>query len=212
MKKYVYCGLVAAVFVTAVPLIKAIEPISMVVGAVVITGVSKAVDGLIYLFGPSKSDQEYKKRHDALKTLSKKDFIDCIKYMRDMGNQSDIEILAQHELYRYENFLEAVKELIPNYNKCIKALMVELDNNPKARLVRGFETDHLYHKGAGLLRKRAKDFSEFYKLIKKLYDEVLLREQQAMKQSIAVVFDDEAPAPDDVAQPLVTESGENINE
>ena len=173
MNKRMCVWFLAAVFVATVLEINAIEPVSMVVGAVVITGVSKAIDGLMYLFGPSKSAQEYEKRHEYLKTLSKKDFIFDIKAARQDGKKTDLQILAQHELYRYKDFIEAIKELIPSYDEYIKVLMLELENNPKARIVRGFETDHLYHKGAGLLKKKAKDFSEFYQLIKKFYAEVL---------------------------------------
>ena len=182
MNKQMCAGVIVVVYYVSVLSIQAIEPVSMVVGAVVITGVSKAIDGLCYLFGPSKSKQDYKERHEHLKTLGHKEFVADIESAREQGNKSELDILAQHELYRYEEFLTAIIELIPSYDQYIKALMAELDENPKARIVMGFETDHLYHKGAGIFRKKAKDFSEFYQLIQKLYAEVLQRERQALEQ------------------------------
>ena len=202
MNKRVCFGVLAVAFVAVVPISKAFEPVSIAVGAVVITGVSKAADGLLYLFGPSKSSQDYEKRHASLKILSKKDFIDGIEFMRTLGRKSEVDILAQHELYQYEHFIEAAKESVPGYDKYIKALMLELDKNPKARLVSGFETDHLYHKFKGFFKKKAKDFSEFYRLVRKLYDEVLQREKQASENGLALALNDVALAAEAATQLL----------
>lgn len=186
MNKRMYLGiLIVTIFATSNnQIVKAIEPISLAVGALVTVGVSKAVDGLIYLFGPSKSAVEYETRHGDLQRFSKRDFAIAMDAAQQTDLKSEQEILSQHELYRYENFIATIKEKCPNYANYIKALMQELNDNPKARLVRGFETDHVYHKAAAFFKKRAKDFSAFYRLIQKLYAEVLAQEQQAAAQKV----------------------------
>lgn len=186
MKNRMYLGVlvVAGIAMGNIAVVKAIEPVSMIVGALVVTGVSKAIDGIIYLFGPSKSNQDYKDRHARLKLFSKKDFKESVELARETVQQADLEILSQHELYRYEDFIEVIKEMCPDYAAYIKALMHELDDNPKARIVKGFETDHLYHKWAGILKKKAKDFSAFYRLIQKLYVQVLEQEKKLEEQRL----------------------------
>lgn len=182
MKKRIYLGIVVTAILAIVNThaIKAIEPVSMVVGALAVAGISKAIDGVMYLLGPSKSDNEYTRRHEERSQMSKAEFIAGIQTERQLSKTPDPDkkILTNHELYRYQAFIDAIKETCPDYASYIKALMAELDANPKTRIVRGFETDHLYHKGKGVFMKRAKDFSEFYKLIQKLYAEVLMQEKQ----------------------------------
>lgn len=183
MKRHIYVGaLIALSFSTfTVQSIKAIEPISIALSTLAIVGISKGIDSLMHLFGPSKSDRDFKQRHEELLKTSRDGFVASILIKRQIATTSnaqfvDQEILMDHELYRHPAFIEAAKEHCPDYGKYIKALMIELNNNTKARIVRGFETDHLYHKGAVFFKKSAKDFSQFYTLIQKLHTEVLLQE------------------------------------
>ncbi len=183
MNKHVSIAFVATASLVVAPSVNAFDPVTIAVGAAASAGISKAIDGLVYLTSSSKSDQDYAAQHERLQFFTKKDFIDDITFALRITKQSALDFITQHELYRYPPFIEAIKELFPEYAQYIKALMQALEDNPKLRLVRGFETDHLYHKGAGLFKKNARDFSEFYELIKKLCAEVLAQEQADATQS-----------------------------
>lgn len=188
MNKRICLGVFAVTALTAFnsSSVKAIEPVSMAAGALVVAGVGKAIDGIVWLFSPSQTTKDYEARHERLNLFTKKEFVDDIDTARNILGKTDLEILSQHELYRYKNFIDAIKEICPGYAEYIKTLMLELDNNPTARLVRGFETDHLYHKGSRILKKRSKDFSQFYILIQKLYAEVLAQEVKLEEQQLAL--------------------------
>ena len=80
--------------------------------------------------------------------------------------------------------------------------MHELNNNFKARLVPGFETDFFYHKCKFFLQNDARDFSEFYELIKKLYAEVLDQEEQLKEMLILKAAQANTSQPD-LSQALV---------
>ena len=178
MNKRICIVFLAGISLATVQSAKAIGAAAIGAGVLVSTGINKAVDGLIYLFSTPKNEKDLAARHEQLKFFTKKDFIDDIEFAQLSLKKSALDFLAQHELYKYPNFIEAIKEIFPEYATYIKALMQELNDNPKARLVPGFEVDHLYHKGAKLFKKKACDFSEFYKLVKKLYAQVLAEEQQ----------------------------------
>jgi hypothetical protein len=178
MNKRIYIAFLAMTSFAAIPSARAMDPATMVVGGLVSAGVNKAADGLACLLLPSKGDKDYAARHEQLKFFTKQDFIEDIEFACSAGKKGALDFLTQHELYKYPHFIEAIKEIFPEYAQYIKALMQELNDNPKARLVHGFETDHLYHKGARLFKKNARDFSEFYELIKKLYAQVLAEEQR----------------------------------
>ena len=178
MKKLARIVFVTAAYLAITPSGKPLDPATIIVSALVGTGVNKTVDGLIYLFSSSKSDKDYAASYERLRFFTKQNFIEDFRVAFSVLKHGALDILVQHELYKHPNFIEAVKETFPEYPEYIKALMPALNDNPKARLVRGFETDHLYHKGAGIFRKGARDFSEFYELIKKLYAEVLAQEQR----------------------------------
>lgn len=199
MNKRMYLGiLIVTIFATSNnQIVKAIEPISLAVGALIATGVSKGIDGLFSLFGSSKSAANFKERHEERRKTSKDEFILGIKLKRHLSTPADADrkILTNHELYNYQAFLDAIKETCPDYAEYIKILMQELNNNPSARIVNGFETDHLYHKAAGIFRKRAKDFSAFYILIQKLYAQVLIEESLAKN----------APPPQETDAPSATQ-------
>ena len=80
--------------------------------------------------------------------------------------------------------------------------MHELNNNFKARLVPCFETDFFYHSGMKFFHKDAKDFSEFYELVKKLYAEVLDQEDQLKEMLILKAAQANTSQPD-LSQALV---------
>lgn len=161
----------------------------MVVQAVVTTIVS---EGVRWGLSASLSDKEYKQKDAHYRWLSKEDFLKEFKREVVLSGLTQATILVSHEMYKYPAFIAAIKESCPDYAQYIKKLMNDLEENPENRLVRGFETDHLYHKCALIFKgKKARDFSEFYELIKKLYAEVVAQEQQfaVQKKAEAVAAD-----------------------
>lgn len=173
------CIVALAVFsIATVPLVKAFDPATIILGALVGAGINKAIDGAIYLVSPSKSDADYTANHARFSVYTKKDFLDKIEVARDRLEGGAFYFLTQHELYRYPNFIAALKETFPEYAEYIKTLMQILKVTPNAAIVRGFETDHVYHKCKRFFKNDARDFSEFYELIKKLYAQVLAQEEE----------------------------------
>ena len=158
--------------------IKAFEPLTILASSLAAVAISKSVDGLLHLIGPSKNKIDAKQRQKELEGTSKEEFIATITLKRQVSRTADKEILADHELYKHQAFIDAIKETCPDYTNYIKALMLELEKNPKARVIEGFNTDHMYHKCKSFFKKDAKDYSQFYVLIKKLYNEVLAQEKQ----------------------------------
>lgn len=157
--------------------VKAFEPVTILVSSLAVVAISKSIDGLLNLIGPSKNKIDAKQRHKELEGTSKEEFIATIALKRQVSKTADREILADHELYKHQAFIVAIKETCPDYPHYIKALMLELEKNPKARIVEGFDTDHMYHKCKSFFKKDAKDYSQFYVLIKNLYAEVLAQEK-----------------------------------
>ena len=187
-----------AVFsIATVPLVKAFDPATILLGALVGAGINKAIDGAIHLLSPSKSDEEYTANHARFSACTKKDFLDKIEVARDHLEGGAFYFLTQHELYRYPNFIAALKETFPeHYAEYIKKLMQILKDTPNAVIVRGFETDHVYHKCKRFLQNDARDFSEFYELIKKLYAQVLAQEEEtaALKAQNVILQTDLCPS------------------
>ena len=154
-----------------------LDVLSIAVGALVSSGIASLTN---WLTSPSKDKTEYERRHNHFKTLSKEGFVSEISGMNTAAGQSDHDILRQHELYRYPNFIAAIKTACPSYASYIKSLKEEITYNYKARAVRGFKTER---RGSFLTRNlrdvRSYDYYEFYELIKRLSDEVLIEEELA---------------------------------
>jgi hypothetical protein len=156
------------------------DVISIAIGALVSSSIASLTN---WLTSPSKDKAEYERRHTHFKTLSKDRFLDEITIMSNTSGETERDMLRQHELYRYPNFIAAIKSACPNYADYIKNLNNEIAINYKARIVRGFK---LERRGSFLTRNlrdvRSYDYYEFYELIKKLHEEVVLEEKQKLSQ------------------------------
>ncbi len=157
------------------------DVISIAVGALVSSGIASLTN---WLTSPSKDKAEYERRHTHFKTLSKDGFLDEIIIMNTTTGQTERDMLSQHELYRYPNFIAAIKSACPNYGVYIKNLNDEIAINYKARIVRGFKVER---RGSFLTRnlrdERSNDYYEFYELVKTLHEEVLAEEKKITSQA-----------------------------
>ncbi len=146
---------------------------------------SLVVSGVIgiatYLLTESKTQQEYDERHAIFYDKNNLFFLELIESIKNNPRlkNSELKILSNHEMYRYESFIEAIKESCPEYAQYIKELYAELVINYKKRKVRGFKriykTNIISRELPG--HNPADDYFEFYELIKTLYQEVLVAEQ-----------------------------------
>ena len=173
--------LILSLTLTQLTPVHGFDVISIAVGALVSSGIASLTN---WLTSPSKDKEEYERRHNHFKALSKDGFLDEIIIMNTTTDQAERDILRQHELYRYPNFIAAIKSVCPNYADYIKSLKEEITHNHKARLVRGFKTER---RGSFLTRNlrdvQPNDYYEFYELIKWLHEEILLEEKQAILQA-----------------------------
>ncbi|MBM3887320.1 hypothetical protein FJ364_05310, partial [Candidatus Dependentiae bacterium] len=140
--------------------IKAVDILSIAVGALVSSGISSVTN---WITKPSNDSAEYEKRHNHFKTLSKEAFLEEIAAMNTTSGLLERDILSQHELYRYPNFIAAIKTACPSYGTYIKALFAEISSNYKARMVRGFKVEK---RGSFITRNlrsvKSTDYYEFY--------------------------------------------------
>ena len=163
---------------------------AVAIGVAVNLIASGTIEGLRYFLSKSKNEEEYELRHVLFKDKRMSYFINSLETLKNISDADDAEevFLTDHELYRYPNFVKAIKKSCPGYAEYIKNLYFELAQNYKKRKVRGFE--RVYKKNL-LTRnlpgnKPEEDNFEFYELIKKLYQEVL--EQEQRDQLIALIL------------------------
>lgn len=154
-----------------------IDPISIAVGVIFDKTIQYSCE---WLFAQSTTKAEYLKRHQLLEKQTKSFFLSALELAKS-AQGSDFT-LSQYELYRYPNFIQALKEFCPEeYATYIKALFIELINNPKKSEVQGFVTRHLIvSAGCGVRSINLGTYYEFFELIKILYIELV--EQEIMQQ------------------------------
>lgn len=140
-----------------------------------------------YFQANARKQQAIESEHHLLNEKRKEYFLDKIhkKFKGSDVKIAEKSILTNHTLYRYPNYVDAMKETCPGYPEYIKTLLVDLNRHPHHRTVEGFKT---LQKGSLLFSSRANDFYEFYELVKALDKEVRIQEHQ---EATAAAFQQE---------------------
>ena len=82
--------------------------------------------------------------------------------------------LEDYAKYRYQNYVEAIKEAFPNgYSEHIRTLKLDLDLDYKKRMIPGFKAEK-----KGWFTYTKSDYYEFYELIKTLNTEIEATEKK----------------------------------
>jgi hypothetical protein len=130
-----------------------------------------------WIFSPSKSEAEYAARDQQLKFRTKEEFLREFEFLKKTTRCTSDLILSQHELYRYQNFLAAIKEAFPEYADYIKKLFGQISQFYEGRVVRGFKIERRGCLGLRNIRGiRSYDYYEFYELIKQLAGDIMVEE------------------------------------
>lgn len=160
--------------------VQSLDIITMAAGSATTHFISKITS---WIFSPSKTDEEYAMRDQQLKFRTKDEFLEEIASLKKIGGFSPEMVLCQHELYRYPNFLAAIKEAFPEYTEYVKKLFNHLSECYEARVVKGFKVERKGYLGLRHLRGvRAYDYFEFYELIKELSGQIMEEEVFAPPQ------------------------------
>lgn len=183
-------GLALAI-ILLIPKESSSEPVSMSVAAGVMlaqAAISTAVNEFVHWgLSPAKGEVEYAEQHSFRKNLTTDDFLHQIEILKNLKFFSEQKILAQHEMYRYPNFVDAIRETCPGYAGYIKKLLRELTDNYHARDVKGFGIRRSGIPFLSRLRSlNAADEYEFFELVKNLAAHVAQAEAKELQEKIAL--------------------------